>query len=252
MCLILVAWQSHPNFPLIVAANRDEYYRRRTASADFWPDEPQVLAGRDLAAGGTWLGLTRQGRFAALTNYRDPSRQNTDAPSRGRLVADFLCGHDTVDTYLDRLQPAAYNGFNLLLGDGQRLVAFSNITRERHELAPGIYGLSNATLDIPWPKVDAGKTALADALANLPDETALWRLLRDDTTHPDNALPATGVSLEWERLLSAAFIRGQDYGTRCSTLIKVGTDGTASFDEQTWLSGGNLGPRSRYRFKRLS
>ncbi len=255
MCLILLAWQTHPNFPLIVAANRDEFYQRRTASADFWGAHPQVLAGRDLEAGGTWLGLTRQGRFAALTNYRDPACHKPDAPSRGRLVADFLCGHEPVDAYLDRLQPAAYNGFNLLLGDARdngRLVAFSNITRQRHALAPGIHGLSNATLDTPWPKVGAGKTALAHALATLPDETALQHLLRDERIHPDTALPATGVSLEWERLLSAAFIRSPDYGTRCSTLIKVGADGTASFDEQTWLPGGLAGERYRYRFKRLS
>jgi len=248
MCLILLAWHVHPGFPLVVAANRDEYFARRTASADFWHEHPQVMAGRDLEAGGTWLGLTRYGRFAALTNYRDPVRHKPDAPSRGRLVADFLCGDAPIEAYLDSLQPAAYNGFNLLLGDGQQLVAFSNITRQRHVLAPGIYGLSNATLDTPWPKVGAGKTALAHALATLPDETALQHLLRDDRIHPDTALPATGVSLAWERLLSAAFIRSPDYGTRCSTLIKVGADGTASLDEKTWLPGGLAGGRCRYRF----
>lgn len=250
MCLILLAWQIHPNFPLVVAANRDEFYLRRTASADFWPEHPQVLAGRDLEAGGTWLGLTRQGRFAALTNYRDPSRYRSDAPSRGRLVADFLCGHDAIDAYLDSLQPSDYNGFNLLLGDTQQLVVFNNITQERHTLAPGIYGLSNATLDTPWPKVGAGKTALEKALETLPDETSLWHLLHDDQIHPDNALPATGVSLVWERLLSAAFIRSPDYGTRCSTLIKVGADGMAAFDEQSWLPGGLAGVRHRFRFRR--
>lgn len=250
MCLILLAWHSHPRFPLIVAANRDEFYRRRSASADFWGAHPQVLAGRDLEAGGTWLGITRQGRFAALTNYRDPSRHLADAPSRGRLVSDFLCGHDTIDAYLDSLQPSDYNGFNLLLGDKQQLVAFNNITQERNTLAPGIYGLSNATLDTPWPKVGAGKTALEQALATLPDETALWHLLHDDQIHPDAVLPATGVPLEWERLLSAAFIRSPDYGTRCSTLIKVGADGTASFDEQTWLPGGQAGVRCRYHFRK--
>ena len=251
MCLILLAWQIRPNFPLVVAANRDEFYRRRTASADFWPEHPQVLAGRDLEAGGTWLGLTRHGRFAALTNYRDPARQMPDAPSRGRLVADFLCGHNPIDDYLDSLQPADYNGFNLLVGDGQRLVAFSNITKVRHELAPGIYGLSNATLDTPWPKIGAGKTALETALSCLPDEALLFQLLQDDTIHPDDTLPSTGVRLEWERLLSAAFIRSPNYGTRCSTLIKVGADGTASFDEQTWLPGGLSGERHRYRLPLL-
>jgi uncharacterized protein with NRDE domain len=252
VCLILVAWQAHPEYPLVVAANRDEFYARRTASAEFWPEHPQVLAGRDLEAGGTWLGITRSGRFAALTNYRDPASHKPQVPSRGKLVADFLAGDTTIDANLDALDASAYNGFNLLLGDGQKLVAFSNISMQRHELAPGVYGLSNALLDTPWPKVGAGKTALSGALAALPDETALFHLLRDDTHHPDAALPATGVSLNWERLLSAAFIRSLDYGTRCSTVIKVGTGGTATFDEQTWLPGASstiAGERRRFRVK---
>ncbi|MDP1536380.1 MAG: NRDE family protein [Burkholderiales bacterium] len=249
MCLILVAWQAHPDYPLVVAANRDEFFKRRTASADFWSDHPQVLAGRDLEAGGTWLGITHGGRFAALTNFRDPASHKPDAPSRGRLVADFLTGEATINDYLDALQASDYNGFNLLLGDGKHLVAFSNVSMQRHELAPGAYGLSNHLLDTPWPKVGAGKTALNAALAALPDEASLFHLLRDDTIHPDAALPATGVPLEWERLLSAAFIRGSDYGTRCSTVVKVGSCGTATFDEQSWLAGGAAGERRRYRFR---
>jgi uncharacterized protein with NRDE domain len=251
MCLILVAWQVHPDWPLVVAANRDEFCARRSAGADFWSDHPGVLAGRDLEAGGTWLGISRTGRFAALTNYRDPAANRPDAPSRGHLVADFLTGRLGIDDYLAALSPADYNGFNLLLGDATgngRLLAFSNVSMEKHELAPGVYGLSNALLDTPWPKVGAGKTALEAALAALPDETGLWRLLRDDTIHPDDALPATGVPLAWERLLSAAFIRGAGYGTRCSTVLKVGADGTASFDEQSWLPGNRSGVRHRFRF----
>ncbi len=253
MCLILVAWQAHPDFPLVVAANRDEFYARRTASADFWPEAPDLLAGRDLEAGGTWLGITRSGRFAALTNYRDPATHKPQAPSRGKLVADFLAGDATIDTYLDALEATAYNGFNLLLGDRRKLVAFSNVSLQRHELAPGVYGLSNALLDTPWPKVGAGKTALNAALQSLPDEAALFKLLRDDTRHPDASLPATGVSLSWERLLSAAFIRSPEYGTRCSTVIKVGIDRdgnhATSFDEQSWLPIGIAGERRRYYFR---
>jgi uncharacterized protein with NRDE domain len=256
VCLILVAWQAHPDYSLVVAANRDEFYARRTAGADFWPDHPQILAGRDLEADGTWLGMTRSGRFAALTNYRDPASHKPQAPSRGKLVADFLAGDTAIETYLDALDAAAYNGFNLLLGDGQKLVAFSNISMQRHDLLPGVYGLSNALLDTPWPKVGAGKTALSGALAALPDESALFRLLRDDMRHPDAALPATGVSLEWERLLSAAFIRSPDYGTRCSTVIKVGAVSNgqrcASFDEITWLPDASstiAGERRRFRVK---
>lgn len=251
MCLILVAWHAHPEYPLVVAANRDEFFWRPTAPAAFWPDHPQVLAGRDLEAGGTWMGITRTGRFAALTNFRDPASHKPAAPSRGQLVADFLTGTQSIDGYLDSLDGAAFNGFNLLLGDGEKLVAYSNVSGERHELAPGIYGLSNALLDTPWPKVGAGKTALEAALAVLPGEVALWKLLRNDELHPDHALPATGVPLEWERLLSAAFVRSPDYGTRSSTVLTVSTGGTGgivSFDEQAWLAGGRYGERRRYRF----
>jgi len=252
MCLILVAWRNHPEYPLVVAANRDEFYKRPTAPAAFWPDHPQLLAGRDLAAGGAWMGVTRQGRFAALTNFRDPVRHQPQAPSRGRLVADFLTGDQAIDAYLDGLDASACNGFNLLLGDGERLVAFSNVSNEGHELKPGIYGLSNALLDTPWPKVGAGKTALEAALDALPDEQRLWALLRDDRTHPDDALPATGVPLEWERLLSAAFVRGADYGTRSSTVLIVSGGQRATFDEQTWLAGGVAGGRTRFRFRQPS
>jgi len=247
MCLVLVAWRTHPEYPLVVAANRDEFYKRPTAPAAFWPDHPQVLAGRDLEAGGTWMGITRTGRFAALTNFRDPSRQEPQAPSRGRLVADFLIGDQSINAYLDGLLASAYNGFNLLLGDGERLVAFSNVSNERHELKPGIYGLSNALLDTPWPKVGAGKTALEAALNALPDEHRLWALLRDDRTHPDDALPATGVPLEWERLLSAAFVLSPDYGTRSSTILTLSAGAAVTFDEQGWLAGGQPGVRQRSR-----
>ena len=249
MCLILAAWQAHPDFPFVVAANRDEFFPRRTAGADFWPESPSVLAGRDLEAGGTWLGISRCGRFAALTNFRDPSSHRDDAPSRGQLVAGFLRGTCGIDAYLDRLNAGDFNGFNLLLGDGDRLVAFSNVSHERHELAAGVYGLSNALLDTPWPKVGAGKTALASAMRKLPDETELFHLLGNDTVYPDAALPATGMPLEWERLLSAAFIASPGYGTRCSTILKLGADGMASFDEQTWLAGRQAGERRRFRFR---
>jgi uncharacterized protein with NRDE domain len=248
VCLILVAWRSHPEYPLVIAANRDEYYQRPTAGAAFWPDHSQVLAGRDLEAGGTWMGITRSQRFAALTNFRDPVSNRQLAPSRGRLVADFLTGTQSIDRYLDQLDGTAYNGFNLLLGDGAKLVAYSNVSGDRHELAPGLYGLSNALLDTPWPKVSSGKTALESAIAALPGETVLWTLLRDDRTHPDHALPATGVPLAWERMLSAAFVLSPDYGTRSSTVLTCSTGGVVTFDEQGWLPGGTSGERRRYRF----
>jgi uncharacterized protein with NRDE domain len=249
MCLILVAWRSHPHYPLVVAANRDEFFSRRTASADFWADHPGVLAGRDLQGGGTWIGITRSGRFAALTNYRDPASQRPDAPSRGHLVADFLAGDDGIDDYLARIAPQAkaYNGFNLLLGDRDRLAWFSNVAGEPTELAPGVYGISNHLLDSPWPKVGAGKTALAGALGALPDAEPLFDLLCDDSVHADEKLPRTGVSLEWERLLSSAFVRAPGYGTRSSTVLAVGSDDTVDFEERTWLEGGLAGGRATFR-----
>jgi len=277
MCLILVAWRSHPHHPLVVAANRDEFFARRTASADFWAEQeppharnggslppegahpglgrpgaghPQVLAGRDLEGGGTWMGITKTGRVAALTNYRDPARQRTDAPSRGALVADFLRGDEPIDAYLANLVPRAgdYNGFNLLLGDGERLFWFSNVSGEPTELPPGVYGVSNHLLDSPWPKVAAGKAALASALDALPDEAPLFQLLRDDGVHPDEALPRTGVSLEWERLLSSAFVRAPGYGTRSSTVLTADAAGRVTFTEQTWLAEGLPGGRVNFSF----
>jgi len=259
MCLILVAWQTHPDYPLVVAANRDEFFARPTAPAGFWTagqspswtEVPDILAGRDLLAGGTWMGVSRGGRFAALTNFRDPASQRDAAVSRGRLVADFLGGNLSATDYLAAIAPGAglYNGYNLLVGDGETLAWSSNVTGEARSLPPGIYGISNHLLDTPWPKVEAAKSALAAALAALPDEQPLFRLLRDDAIYPDEALPRTGVNLEWERLLSAAFVRSPGYGTRSSTVLRVGKDGWTVFDEQTWLDAAQAGGRVRFRFR---
>lgn len=251
MCLIFLAWQVHPEFPLVVAANRDEFFTRPTAAATFWKESPAVLAGRDLEAGGTWMGVTRGGRFAALTNYRDPAQMRKDAPSRGALVADFLTHPASPPAYLDRIagKAAECNGFNLLLCDGSGLWWCSNVSRETHRLEPGIYGISNHLLDTPWPKVDAGKTRLVRWLDGLPDDAGLFDLLRDDSIHPDETLPSTGVPLEWERLLSSAFVKSPTYGTRSSTVLSIERNGWISFDEQTWLPGAARGGRRRFRFR---
>ena len=252
MCLILVAWQAHPHFPLVVAANRDEFFNRATAAAGFWPEQTELLAGRDLTGGGTWMGVTRGGRFAALTNFRDPANQRDDAPSRGGLVSDFLRGAETPARYLDRIAPqgSTYNGFNLLLREGDTLTWYSNVSGERRTLAPGIYGVSNELLDSPWPKVMAAKSDLARALAALPADDALLHLLRDDRTYPDEQLPRTGVSLELERMLSAAFVRLPGYGTRSSTVLVESRDGQVRYDEQTWDAQGLPGERHRFVFSR--
>lgn len=245
MCLILIAWQAHPNYPLAVAANRDEFFARPTAAADYWDDAPHVLAGRDLEAGGTWLGVTRSGRFAALTNYRDPSRNRTGTPSRGHLVSRFLTGALSASTYLAELEATAdrYNGFNLVFGDPRELWCFSNCGEGARRLEPGIYGLSNHLLDTPWPKVVRGKSALGTALRALPEVAPMFDLLGDDRIAADEALPRTGVSLEWERLLSAAFIRMPGYGTRSSTVLLMGRRSRLRFLEQTYLPDGKAGER---------
>lgn len=251
MCLILVAWRVHADYPLVVAANRDEFFARPTAPAAFWKEAPQVLAGRDLDAGGTWMGVTRCGRFAALTNFRDPSQNRKGVPSRGGLVAGFLAGNEAPQDYLERIAPLGRqcNGYNLLVGDGSELWWSSNMGGAVRQLGPGVYGISNHLLDTPWPKVGAGKTALATALDRLPDDEALFALLQDDGIHPDAHLPQTGVPLDWERLLSSAFVKSPSYGTRSSTVLCMGKDGWTSFDEQTWLPGARRGERQRYRFK---
>jgi len=166
MCLILLAWQTHPDFPLVVAANRDEFFARPSAPADFWAERPDILAGRDLQAGGTWLGVSRGQRFSALTNYREGSKQRIDGPSRGALVADFLAGESSAEAYLEALSRlgADYNGFNLFVGDGQRLGYYSNRNSGTHWLSPGMYGLSNHLLDTPWPKLSLAKAAFSEAL----------------------------------------------------------------------------------------
>ena len=182
MCLILFAYKVHPSYPLVLAANRDEFYDRPTQSADFWPDHPQLLAGIDLQEKGTWLGVTKEGKFAAITNYRDPASWKTAAPSRGKLVRDYLVGDLNPENYLKEISAHArdYNGFNLLLGDRENLWVFSN-QGDAKKLQPGIYGLSNHLLDTPWPKVQRGKQLLKKALAKKGDalEEALFEMLAD-------------------------------------------------------------------------
>lgn len=248
MCLILVAWRVHPEFPLVVAANRDEFFKRPTAPLSLWPGG-KILAGRDQEAGGTWMGITADGRFAALTNYRAPEFHRDGMVSRGQLVANFLAAKESPKIWLEHQSKVAakYNPFNLLLGDRDTLGYFSSVNEEVRWLEPGVYGLSNHLLDTPWPKVEAAKSSLSQALAALPDDRPLFELLRDDTVHPDDALPRTGVSLEWERLLSAAFVKARGYGTRSSTVLKVSRGDTLTMDEQTWLENGLPGNRSRFR-----
>ncbi len=240
MCLILVAWRVHPDYPLVVAANRDEFFARPTAAAARWAEAPQILAGRDLEAGGTWLGIAAGGRFAAVTNVREPGKPQGPR-SRGRLTADFLAGDMAAADYAAAIDGSAYAGFNLLVGDGRELWYAANRIAAPRRLPPGIYGVSNHLLDTPWPKLATAKARFAAALPRLPASEAFFALLADDEIVPDAHLPATGVSLEWERRLSAIFVRSPDYGTRASTLVCVAADGSASFRERRFDAGGAAG-----------
>ena len=239
MCLILLAWQAHPDYPLIIAANRDEFYARPAAAAGFWPECPDLLAGRDLEAGGSWLGISRSLRFAALTNFREGGKLCSAAPSRGALVTDFITGQSSPQTYLESLAKNAgqYNGFNLFLSDGERLAYFSNRGSGPLWLTPGIYALSNHLLDTPWPKLSAAKQAFATALTQLPNTAPFFELLADREIAADAQLPETGVPLEWERILSATFVSSPDYGTRASTLLSVRRNGEVSFLEKSFGPG---------------
>lgn len=240
MCLVLIAWRGAAKYPCVLAANRDELHARPTAAAHWWQSQPPILAGRDLLAGGTWLGLTRTGRFAALTNYRDPEQRRLGTPSRGTLVASILLSGDPIERSLEQLcrVGADYNGFSLLFSDGERLAIYESARGSGRELGPGIYGLSNHLLDTPWPKVQTAKSRLSTALADLSSTDAILALLRDEAPAPDDLLPRTGVSLEWERLLSSAYVRAPDYGTRCSTVLRIDESRRACFDEWSWDAAG--------------
>jgi len=251
MCLILVVWRRHPQYPCLIAANRDEFHSRAAEPAHWWDDRPQILAGRDRLAGGTWLGITRTGRFAALTNYRSPQHRRTDVPSRGSLVTDALESQGTALDHLGGLQRVGpgFNGFNLIFSDGQSLAVHESVPHVGRVLAPGIYGLSNHVLDTPWPKVERAKARLHALLDQTIDLSSVLELLRDDRPARDEDLPGTGMSLEWERLLSSAFIRGSDYGTRCSTIIRIDQGGKVYFDEWTWDASGSESGRANFQFQ---
>jgi len=241
MCLILFAYRCHPRYELVLAANRDEYYDRATAPLGVWDDAPDILAGRDLQEGGTWLGITRGGRFAAITNYRDPTDFKPGAPSRGKLVSDYLRGGEPAEAYLARLRPFAdaYNGFNLLLGEAGSLHYFSNRSgRPPEALKPGVYGLSNHLLDTPWPKLARGREALRDLIIAEGGftQTDLMRLLGDRAPAPESEVPRTGLTLEWEIRLSPTFIAAPEYGTRSSTVLLVDEYRRVYISEQNWIN----------------
>ncbi|MBI3147807.1 MAG: NRDE family protein [Betaproteobacteria bacterium] len=239
MCLAIVAFRAHSRFPLIVAANRDEFHARATAAAHWWSEG--VLAGKDLAAGGSWFGCTRSGRYALLTNYRDGVARRPGPRSRGLLVTDVLLAPTSPEkTVLQLLgQAGQYEGFNLLAGDRDELVYLSNREGGCRALPAGVYGLSNHLLDTPWPKLRRTKNRFIAWLeAGAADDDALFHLLRDPSRPQDHLLPRTGLPLEWERLLGAAFIVSPSYGTRSCTLLRIDAAGNAQFIERSFDPAG--------------
>jgi len=248
MCLIVFGWQTHPDYPLIVAGNRDEFYSRRTRAAAWWGQAVSLLGGRDDEAGGTWLGINRRGRIAMLTNVRGPAERNPHAPSRGLLVLNALQSVRPLPLWLDETARRAqvYNGFNLLVAEPVGLRGLRRSARPRmhyfsnraegtpQALAPGVYGLSNGLLDTPWPKLTSAVAAFACEIARRVDVGSLFRLMANRTPARDRDLPTTGVPLEWERALSPIQIRANGYGTRATTVVLVRRDGLVSFVERAF------------------
>lgn len=253
MCLILFGLDAHTDVPLVVAANRDEFYGRPTQAAHVWDDAPHVLGGRDQKAGGTWMGVTRSGRWAAVTNYRDPDAEHKDdAPSRGHLVADYLKEEAHPQAYIASVADRAerYNGFNLLVGTPERAWYVSNRDGDIRSIETGVHGLSNHLLDSEWPKVERGKKKLRRQLeAGEPDPDALLDLLYDTEKPVDEKLPDTGIGLAGERLLSPMFIESDKYGTRASTVLLISADGQITFAERTFNDGTPQDTR-RFTFTR--
>ncbi len=248
MCLILIAHHFTEQTPLLVLANRDEYYDRPAAAAAPWEECRELIAGRDLASGGSWFGA-RGLRWASVTNVRQGIQHNHSHQSRGWLVRDYLLSNNSPQEFLAKAadQTAEYAGFNLLLGDDEELWYGSNRGPAAQRLEPGIYGLSNHLIDTPWPKVKRGKEALRTLMSSPQiDLNQAFTILADPTLAADANLPDTGIPLEWERTLSAAFISDRDYGTRCSTLLMRTVDGSQSFVERRFAASPESWEESRF------
>lgn len=242
MCLIVIAWRARDDLPLVVAANRDEWRDRPARPAHWWDDAPRLFAGRDLKAGGTWMGVTREGRFAAVTNFRDPAERRSSARSRGELVTRFLLSREAPRDFLAALGAHAgeYDGFNLVAGDGESLWYFGSREGSARAVEPGVHALSNHLLDEPWPKVVRGRLAMEAALGETDPSPRLFAALADGEGAPDEALPDTGVGIAWERRLASPLIAGADYGTRCSTVLAVSREGKVAFEERSLDEGGRV------------
>ena len=237
MCLLLIAKGIHTNYKIIIAANRDEFYDRPTMRAHFWNDSPSILAGKDMQAGGTWLGITKTGRISAITNFREGLQQKDNAPTRGLLPTDYLRGKINPLDYLNIVKQKAnnYNGFNLILGDVENLYYFSNMQNSIEKLENGIYGLSNGLLNSNWPKIVESKIKFENVIrTNNFSAEELFNILNDRSIAKDDYLPNTGVDLNIERILSAVFIKTEKYGKRCSTVMTIERDNKVNIIERTF------------------
>jgi uncharacterized protein with NRDE domain len=249
MCLVLIAFQADAKYPLIVAGNRDEFHARPTQKANWWPDDADLLGGRDLQAGGTWLALHRSGRFAAVTNYRDADASKRGKRSRGHLVTEFLQGDTQPAEYLQSLDGDHYAGFNLLVSDGETLAYRSNRSEISGELAPGVYGLSNATLDTPWEKVERSKSRLQNLISDdAVNETSLLRLLADTDKGPVDEVKSNRLPFATAHAITAPFIVLPEYGTRCSTVVLNDPGNKWSLLERRFAADGSKTGESRYSF----
>lgn len=249
MCLVVIAWQQDDRFPLILAGNRDEFHARPTQEAHWWPDHPDILAGRDLQAGGTWLALHRNGRFATITNYRDAQHESAGLRSRGHLVTEFLLGDDAPTDYLADIEGERYAGFNLIVGDSNSLAYRSNRADGVQELSPGVYGLSNALLDSDWHKVRRSKAGMNELLkSGEVNESTLLRLLDNHEKAPAETIESERLPFDVAHAISAPFIVLPDYGTRSSSVVVRDADGGTHFHERRFAPDGSIVGNEGLRF----
>lgn len=249
MCLVVFAWQAHPDYHLILAGNRDESHRRPTQDAHWWPDDTSMLAGRDLQAGGTWLAVSKSGRFATVTNFREGQRSQAGFKSRGALVTDFVSGSQSLRGFESSISNGQYAGFSLLASDGESMSYLSNRDDLESDLSPGVYGLSNASLDTPWPKVLRARSGLETLLdRDAANETELMRLLSDRTPAAVDQITNEDLPFEIARAVTAPFIVAPEYGTRSTTTVLWGTDNVIEYCERRFDPSGKATGESRFRF----